>query len=73
MKKSDEELLAEANALDAAYAGAEIFDLRKENEYLRRVLSNLLDHAGEDVEFKSKHLQTAIEDAMEALGYLDIE
>jgi len=73
MKKSDEQLRAEANALDAAYAGAEIFDLRNENQYLRRVLSNLLDHVGEDVEFKSKHLQTAIDDAMEALGYLDIE
>ena len=73
MKKSDEQLRAEANALDAAYAGAEIFDLRNENQYLRRVLSNLLDHVGEDVEFKSKHLQTAIDDAMEALGYLGIE
>ena len=31
------------------------------------------DFACEDVEFKSKHLQTAIDDAMEALGYLDIE
>ena len=71
MKKSDEELLAEAKALDAAYAGAEIFDLRKENEYLRRVLSSLVHQADEDVEFKSKHLQTAIEDAMEALGYYD--
>jgi hypothetical protein len=39
--KSDEQLLAEANALDAAYAGAEIFDLRKENEYLSRVLWDL--------------------------------
>ena len=71
MKKSDEQLRAEANALDAAYAGAEIFDLRKENEYLRRVLSSLVHQADEDVEFKSKHLQTAIEDAMEALGYYD--
>jgi len=71
MKKSDEQLLAEANALDAAYAEAEIFDLRKENEYLRRVLSSLVHQADEDVEFKSKHLQTAIEDAMEALGYYD--
>ena len=73
INKSDEQLLAEANALDADYLRAHVRDLEYQVEYLRRVLSNLLDHAVEDVGIKSKHLQTAIEDAMEALGYYDVE
>jgi hypothetical protein len=68
--KTDEQLLAEANALDAAYAGAEIVDLRHENEYLRRVLLELVLQVKEDFPEESctSHLCTAIEDAEEALG-----
>ena len=72
--KTDEQLLAEANALDAAYAAADAFDLRKENEYLRKTLENLYYQVREDVpyESRSKHLHAAIEDAAEAIGlYLE--
>jgi hypothetical protein len=69
MKKSDEQLRAEANALDAAYAGAEIFDLRNENQYLRRVLHQLIMQIQEDVQVDSvtEHFWEAVDDAEEAL------
>ena len=69
MKKSDEQLLAEANALDAAYAGAEIFDLRNENKYLRRVLHELIIQIQEDVQVDSvtEHFWEAVADAEKVL------
>ena len=65
-------MLAEANALDAAYTGSEIHDLRMQNEYLRKVLANLYYQTQEDALRKTKHLENALEDAAEALGLYDI-
>ena len=69
-RKSDEQLLAEATALDKVYAEAEISDLRWQNEYLLRVLSNLVDQINEDIGADSgtRHFWAAVEEAEEALG-----
>ena len=71
--KTDEQLLAEANALDAAYVAADAFDLRKENEYLRKVLEELILQVKEDFpeEAWTRFVREAIEDAEEALGWHD--
>jgi CHAD domain-containing protein len=69
-KKSDDQLLAEANALDAAYASAELHDLRTQVEYLTRALRDLHDNVQSDFleESWSKHLSMSMNDAAEALG-----
>lgn len=73
--KTDEELLAEANALDATLTSAELFDARNQIKYLERVLKNLVNNVLEDVprEFGTEHLWASVDDAEEALGYYDIE
>ena len=72
MRKTDDELLAEANALDATYAAAELHDLRYQIEYLRKVLANLYYQTQEDALRKTKDLESALDDAAEALGLFDI-
>lgn len=69
-RKSDDQLLAEATALEKAYAEAEISDLRWQNEYLLRVLSNLVDQINEEIGTDSgtRHFWAAVEEAEEALG-----
>jgi hypothetical protein len=71
----DEELLAESNALDAAYAAAQLHDAQYRVQYLERVLKNLVDNVTEDVprEVGTDHLWASVEDAEEALGYYDVE
>ena len=73
-KKTDEQLLAEANALDAAYASAEIHDLRHQIKYLERVLTELVTQIQEDIapDSVTPHFWDAVQDAEEALGYHDI-
>ena len=78
MKKSDEQLLAEAIQLDNDYTRAEWFHLRKENEYLRQVLGNLVDSIREHiqgngtfVEEVTEGLDIAVMDAEEALGWVE--
>lgn len=75
MDKSDEELLAEANALDAAYAGAELFDAQKKIEYLERILKNLVTNIHEDISSAqaTEHFWASVYDAEEALGYHTVE
>ena len=69
--KTDEQLLAEANALDAAYAQADRRDLIVENQYLRQVLEELIIQVKEDFpeEAWTQFVREAIEDAEEALGW----
>ena len=71
--KTDEQLLAEANALDAAYAQADRRDLIVENQYLRQVLEELILQVKEDFpeEAWTRFVREAIEDAEEALGWHD--
>lgn len=72
--KNDEQLLAEVNALDEAYALADLSDLRKENAHLKCVLAELVVQINEDVpvESWSSHLSEAVGDAEEALvGWCD--
>lgn len=69
-RKSDDQLLAEATALDKVYAEAEISDLRWQNEFLMRVLTMLVDRINEDISQDSgtRHFWAAVEEAEEALG-----
>jgi len=69
MTKSDEQLLKEANELDAAYTSAYIHDLKNENEYLRSVLAQLIAQIQEDVQVDSvtEHFWEAVDVAEEAL------
>lgn len=74
MNKTDEELRAEANALDAAYTSAALFDAKNEIEYLKRVLTELVCQIQEsDVRIKSasEHFWEAVDAAEEALGHYD--
>ena len=73
MKKTNEQLLIESNLLNEAYARANLFDLEKENEYLTRVLRNLYDSVQSDVleDNWSKHLNSAMDDAAEVLGFVE--
>jgi len=71
MKKSDEQLLKEANELDALYTSAEIYDLRNQNKYLLRVLDKLVFQIQENIapDAAIQHFWDAVQTAEEALGY----
>ena len=71
MKKSDEQLLKEANKLDALYTSAEIYDLRNQNKYLLRVLDKLVFQIQENIapDAATQHFWDAVQTAEEALGY----
>ena len=71
MTKSDEQLLKEANELDAAYTSAEIHDLRNQNAFLLRVLNELVCQIQEDIapDAATQHFWDAVQTAEEALGY----
>lgn len=73
MNKTDEELRAEANALDAAYTSAALFDAKNEIKYLKSVLTELVCQIQEDVAVDSvtEHFWEAVDAAEEALGHYD--
>ena len=73
MTKTDEQLLKEANELDALYTSAYIHDLKNENVYLKRVLTELVCQINEDVspDTVTQHFWDAVQTAEEALGYYE--
>lgn len=68
--KTDEQLLAEAYALDAAYMSAEIHDLRGDVAYLTRTLHDLYHQVEADIPEgqMSQSLLRVMYRAAEALG-----
>lgn len=68
--KRDQYLLEQANKLDADYLRAHMRDLEFQVDYLTGVLRNLYDNVQSDVleDNWSKHLNTSMNDAAEALG-----
>lgn len=67
---ADTQLLLDSYKLDISYMSAEMYDVREENKYLRKVISDLY-HSINREDNKTESLNYALECAEEVLGYVE--
>lgn len=67
---ADTKLLLDSYKLDISYMSAEMHDLRGENEYLRKVISDLYHNIDRDDNL-TESLNYALDCAEEVLGYVE--
>jgi uncharacterized membrane-anchored protein YjiN (DUF445 family) len=72
---ADTQLLLDSYKLDISYMSAEMYDVREENKYLRKVIFDLyqsiMNQAINREDNMSESLNSALESAEEVLGYVE--
>jgi uncharacterized membrane-anchored protein YjiN (DUF445 family) len=72
---ADTQLLLDSYKLDISYMSAEMYDVREENKYLRKVIFDLyqsiMNQTINREDNMSESLNSALESAEEVLGYVE--